>query len=237
MAKLTILLIFWKNRGSFVYLLSNNFDNAEDNVQVVMTDNNKEKDYLSTRKAAEILGVAVSTIQLWTDNGILRGWTTTGGHRRIYRSSVDGILKQRNNPDEQQSSKTKNNVPLKVVLVEDDASQRSLYRKQFEARALEVDLIEASNGYEGLIQIGKYLPSVIITDLMMPDMDGFAMLKALHNIPELKESLIIVASALSKDDVNKKISLPKDVVFFRKPISFDDLEIIILKKIIKTNQI
>lgn len=42
---------------------------------------NKQKDYLSTRDAAELLNLAVSTIQLWTDNGLLRAWTTAGGHR------------------------------------------------------------------------------------------------------------------------------------------------------------
>lgn len=40
----------------------------------------KAKDYLSTRETAEILNVAVSTIQLWMDNGLLDGWTTVGGH-------------------------------------------------------------------------------------------------------------------------------------------------------------
>ena len=46
------------------------------------------KDYFTSREAAELLGVAVSTIQQWTNNGLLRAWTTAGGHRRITRNSV-----------------------------------------------------------------------------------------------------------------------------------------------------
>lgn len=199
------------------------------------SNKNQEKEYLSTKKAAEMLDVAVSTIQLWADSGILDGWTTSGGHRRIYRSSVNELLNQRNLPNGPRAQKkTVDDAPLRIVLVEDDRSQRSLYRQQLEARDLDIELIEASNGYEGLIQIGKHQPSIIITDLMMPDMDGFAMLKALHNTPELEGSLIIVASALSKVEVNEKGSLPEDVLFFSKPISFDELEITILKQIIKT---
>ena len=42
----------------------------------------KQKDYFSSREAAEILHVAVSTIQLWTNNGLLRAWKTVGGQQR-----------------------------------------------------------------------------------------------------------------------------------------------------------
>lgn len=197
------------------------------------TNKNKEKEYLSTRKAAEILGVAVSTIQLWTDNGILQGWTTVGGHRRISRASIDQVINQRDSSRQIRQEKKNTHEPLKLVLVEDDPAQRSLYRKQFQARGLDIELIEASNGYEGLIQIGKYQPKIIITDLLMPNMDGFVMLKALQNSPELEDCLIIVSSALAEDEIKRRGMLTEDVLFFRKPVSFDELEITILKQIIK----
>jgi excisionase family DNA binding protein len=54
-----------------------------------------EKDYFTSREAAGLLDVAVSTIQLWTNNGVLRAWTTAGGHRRIARSSVEEMLSKK----------------------------------------------------------------------------------------------------------------------------------------------
>ncbi len=53
----------------------------------------KRKAYYSTREAAELLGVAVSTIQLWTKGGLLKAWTTGGGHRRIALRSVEEMLR------------------------------------------------------------------------------------------------------------------------------------------------
>ena len=54
-----------------------------------------QKDYLSTREAGTLLKVAVSTIQLWMNDGLLSGWTTVGGHRRIAKNSVEKMLIQR----------------------------------------------------------------------------------------------------------------------------------------------
>ena len=55
----------------------------------------KDREFISTRKAADMLGVAVSTIQLWTDDGLLNAWVTKGGHRRISLDSVnEQLLKQ-----------------------------------------------------------------------------------------------------------------------------------------------
>ncbi|MCW8929163.1 MAG: response regulator [Gammaproteobacteria bacterium] len=188
-----------------------------------------EKEYLSTRKAADMLGVAVSTIQLWTDDGLLSAWTTNGGHRRIALDSIREVLKKRENVFASSKLEKKK---LTLVIVEDDSSQLNLYKKQFSARELDVKVVEAKNGYEGLLQIGKHQPSIVITDLMMPDMDGFQMLNTLTNSKELDHCLFIVVSALSKTEVDHLGGLPKGVVFYTKPTPFNELENVILKKMI-----
>ncbi|WP_434089560.1 MerR family transcriptional regulator [Neopusillimonas aromaticivorans] len=38
---------------------------------------------ISTREAADRLGVSVRTVQLWVESGVLDAWKTPGGHRRI----------------------------------------------------------------------------------------------------------------------------------------------------------
>ena len=44
--------------------------------------------YCTTREAAELLGVSLTTAQLWVESGLLEAWKTEGGHRRIHRTSV-----------------------------------------------------------------------------------------------------------------------------------------------------
>lgn len=193
--------------------------------EIAMTE--KKKDYFSSREAAELLGVAVSTIQLWTNSGLLRAWTTGGGHRRIARNSVEEMLSQQ----EEASGKQKLDKQLSVVIVEDDAQQRRLYEKQFTAWKINANVVTAKDGYEGLIKIGHMLPDVIITDLMMPNMDGFQMIRALKEVPELERSVIIVVSGLTEKEIIEKGTLPEGVRVFTKPIPFVELETLLRQKI------
>lgn len=189
-----------------------------------------QKDYFTSREAAELLGVAVSTIQLWTNNGLLRAWTTGGGHRRITRNSVNKIL-----ADQREAAVDHNHGhKLSVVIVEDDAQLLRLYEKQFHAWDIKAHVVTASDGYEGLMKIGRVLPDVIITDLMMPNLDGFQMVRALTDLPELKESLIIVVSGLTKDEIAMKGGLPQCVHLFTKPFSFENVESLMRQKIHET---
>ena len=87
------------------------------------------KEYLSSREAASALGVAVSTIQLWTNNGLLSAWTTAGGHRRILASSVAEMLLQQQQQQQQQSGRAEVNALLKIILVEDNEQQLRMYQK------------------------------------------------------------------------------------------------------------
>src|SRR5690349_8761706 len=50
---------------------------------------------LTTREAARLLGIAVSTAQLWIESGALPAWKTPGGHRRVRLSDVSALLRER----------------------------------------------------------------------------------------------------------------------------------------------
>lgn len=54
-----------------------------------------EDPVLTTRATARLLGVAVSTAQLWIESGTLAAWKTPGGHRRVRLSSVTRLLAAR----------------------------------------------------------------------------------------------------------------------------------------------
>ena len=186
----------------------------------------KQKDYLSTREAADLLGVAVSTVQLWTNNGLLRAWTTGGGHRRIARTSVEEIL--------QQQRAISDSVPesqMSVVVVEDSEQQLRLYKKQFQVWQMNANVVTAKDGYEGLVKIGQTLPDIIITDLKMPNMDGFQMIRALKEMSELAHCLIIVVSGLDDAEIQARGGLPDGVHVYTKPIPFEHLEQLIRQKV------
>ena len=184
----------------------------------------QEKAFYSSKEAAKLLGVAVSTVQLWTNNGLLQAWVTTGGHRRITPESLQQLLKQQKPTSLQKPKAT-------ILIVEDDPKQLNLYQQYFNTWNLDADIETAKDGFEGLIKIGLNIPDIIVTDLMMPYMDGFELVKALSDIPELTHSLIIVASALPQSAVKLKGGLPSDIHYFEKPIAFNKLEDLVQKKI------
>ena len=193
----------------------------------------KDKDnYYSTREAAKLLGVAVSTIQLWTNNGILDAWITAGGHRRIFASSVNTLFEQQTGLNKDNKVK---NAKLSLVIVEDSESLQKLYQQQLDSLGFDLNVVFASDGFQGLIKIGEICPDIIITDLMMPNMDGFQLLKALINFESLKDSLIIAVSALSQREVNSKGGLPDEVEFISKPFLIEDMKRVIIKKLNNNN--
>ncbi|MET0337095.1 MAG: GAF domain-containing protein [Caulobacter sp.] len=51
-----------------------------------------DKDILTTAEAAKILGVSTRTAQLLIEGGSVPSWKTPGGHRRVYRSDVEGLI-------------------------------------------------------------------------------------------------------------------------------------------------
>jgi len=189
----------------------------------------KQKDYYSSREAASLLGVAVSTVQLWVNNGHLKAWTTGGGHRRISRHSVEEIL----NKQEEVLRPQKGVQPLKVVVVDDDASQLRLYEKYFDTWGVNASITTTLDGYQGLVKIGHESPDIIITDIVMPNMDGFQLVRAVDEVPELDHSVIIVVTGLMGKELSEIDGLPERVHVLTKPIPFAELEFLV-RQTIKT---
>ncbi len=68
-----------------------------------------------------------------------------------------------------------------ILVIEDDSDSRNLFLAVLEARGF--DGIAAENGASGIQQAQKYLPDLIICDIMMPDMDGYDVLNVLRQDP------------------------------------------------------
>lgn len=82
----------------------------------------------------------------------------------------------------------------RVVIVDDSPESRRLIRRILQSQG-DFQIFEASNGKSGLEVIQRELPDLVILDLMMPEMDGFAVLDAMKAKPDTAEIPVIVASA------------------------------------------
>jgi len=87
--------------------------------------------------------------------------------------------------------------PTRVLLVEDDAVQRERMRGWLEGPQWTVR--EAANGREALDRLKEGKPDVILLDLMMPEMDGFAVVAALQKEAGWRDIPVIVITSLDLD--------------------------------------
>lgn len=178
---------------------------------------------MTTREAGEALGVAVRTVQLWVESGVLPAWRTAGGHRRIARSAVEKLQTERSRVIQPEGSGVTS--ALRLLLVEDDPDLLRLFTLMVEGWDFPVELSTAANGFEGLVRIGQLRPDMVVTDLNMPGMDGFQMLRALKKPGSGFDDLdIVVVTALTPADVRDRGGLPSGVRMFQKPVPFDQLQ-------------
>lgn len=84
-------------------------------------------------------------------------------------------------------------ITKRILVVDDDPSIRSLVAEVLEDEGFTVDL--ASNGAEALALLEGSLPSVIVTDLMMPVMDGWEFVRTCRQDTGLSGVPIVVMSA------------------------------------------
>jgi CheY-like chemotaxis protein len=91
-----------------------------------------------------------------------------------------------------------------VLLVEDDASTREATRRVLER--LGFAAAEAANGVEGLRWLDSHSPpALILLDLMMPEMDGFAFLEAIQKHPTLRNIPVVVLTAKQLTAEEKRV--------------------------------
>ena len=121
----------------------------------------------------------------------------------------------------------------KILLVEDVELLRTAFCKGLSVSGFEIET--AGNGYEG-IEKAKELSKdlgIIISDIMMPVMDGFEMLEEIQKDPDLKKvPVILLTAAGSLEQVEKGKQVGATDFFIKDNISIENLADLIKKHII-----
>lgn len=180
----------------------------------------------STAYVARRLGVSVPTVQRWVDAGHLKAWKTVGGHRRIDAGSADALFRSQavttGHAPAAPAAATKPVAPasraLRAVVVDDDAGDRELLVALVEAALPGVEVTAVENGFLGLVAIGRLAPDVVVTDIVMPQMDGLAMLGQLAELPEVRPRALVAVTSESPSDLVRRGGLPAGVGYLRKPL-------------------
>lgn len=103
----------------------------------------------------------------------------------------------------------------RVLLVEDTPSLAEEIVDILKMEGFEVLL--AKNGKDALSQLNSWPADVVISDLFMPEIDGFELIEAIRKDAHLKNMPIIILSARTTSDVIEKVKQIGADLFIKKP--------------------
>ncbi len=152
-----------------------------------------------------MLGLAVRSIQLMVDRGELQAWRTSGGHRRISRASVTQWLASRQGGLQGQHAA---HVPASVrshyhvLLIEDSAHFQNLVSlllaKHFPKAVLHI----ANDGISGLTKFGQVQPDCLLVDILLPGIDGAALVTTLKSDPQFARCQLVIVTGLTSTQLS-----------------------------------
>jgi len=86
----------------------------------------------------------------------------------------------------------------KILIIEDDRYISKMYQLKLSLDGF--DVVVADNGRIGVEKVKEFRPDIILTDILMPEMDGFDVIKAVKADEELKSTPILIMSNLGQED-------------------------------------
>jgi len=109
------------------------------------------------------------------------------------------------------------NTTKKILVVDDDPY--ILLSLEFLMKKNGFDVMVARNGHEALELVEKQVPDIVLLDIMMPDVDGYAICKHIKSSKKLKDAKVVFMSAKSKEsDIQKGYDLGASL-YVTKPFS------------------
>ena len=125
--------------------------------------------------------------------------------------------------------------PSRILLVEDDHLLRETIRDILELAGHEVAL--AGNGHEACAQLHAPLPDLILTDIMMPTMDGFTLLSEVRTrFPWHEMPVVFMSAKAEQADVRQGMAMGADD-YVVKPFAPDDLLKTVALRLERLNQL
>ena len=174
--------------------------------------------FCGTSYASKVLGISIGTVQGLVERNELRAWRTNGGHRRISLKSIQEYQQRHNlHPNSLMFGEER----LKVVVVEDDEATRLMLQTNFERWGLPLDVMMYASAIEAMLDIPSMHPQVLLTDLVMPRVNGFDLVRTLNEHNNFKSMAVVAMTGLSPDQVSAKGGLPDGVQLLHKPIDLE----------------
>lgn len=167
-----------------------------------------------TFHAAKLLGMSVGTVQSLVEKGELQAWKTKGGHRRI---SLDSIRKYQRDHGLTAVAAPSGDA-IRMLVVDDDPVFLTLVEDAVSQWHIGVKCFPMASAIEALMNISTLRPHVLLTDLRMPEVDGFDFIIKLRSNPQFDALHIVAVTSMTEDEITERGGLPRNVLLMSKPL-------------------
>jgi excisionase family DNA binding protein len=156
--------------------------------------------YLTTRESAERLGVTINALKTWIREQRLPALKTPGGHHRIAESDLLAFA-----AGLATNSKVRPLSRPRILIVDDDEALLGTIKDTLGGAIPEALVRTATDGYEGLVQVGAFHPDLLVLDIRMPRLDGFEVCRRLKARPDTASVRILAVTAYPDGGVRERI--------------------------------
>ncbi len=177
------------------------------------------KKVFTTTEAARVCHVERATIIRWIDVGILKAFKTPTGRNKILVEDLVDLLKKNGMPIPDDLTGFAKPI-VYVVDDEDDFLFLLEERLMGENRSAPFELLTFKNGFDALMAIGRECPDVLITDIRMPEMNGYELCKKLKENGDTHFMKIIIISGYLDAELGKFKAENLADAYLEKPIDF-----------------
>ena len=108
--------------------------------------------------------------------------------------------------------------PRRALVVDDDPALRLMLRASLEREGLAV--VEAANGVEGLAKFDRFTPDIVLLDVVMPELDGFATCRELRSRAHGRRTPILMLTGLDDVESVDGAYLAGATDFLHKPVNW-----------------
>jgi len=113
-------------------------------------------------------------------------------------------------------------VVPQILIVDDERDFIELV--QYRLAGLGCEFIVANDGVQALSQARQFKPSLILLDILLPDLDGLSVCEILRRQPSTKKIPVIFMSALTSEVTRRTVAMQADD-FFTKPLDLERLHL------------
>lgn len=179
--------------------------------------------FYTTFQVAKFLGVSPPTVVNWVKAKMLVAHRTPGGHRRIRHDDLVEFARKQSYPlPADIGGPAAAAGKPRVLVVDDEADFSAMVREYLQLRGgCEVEV--ADSGFTAGLTIARFRPHVVLMDILMPDMDGFEVLKMMQADPEMRGIPVIACTAYRDPAVEERVHREGFVAYLEKPLKFDKL--------------